>query len=109
MQLSLPPGNPEVEARKRAVHARKSKTYCANESSESGKRSKREKQRAQASRRMLESYEAGSTSGSSTESESIDLLEPIKKERRTESMACTTRDAMRKNKSKTTAGKQFLW
>ena len=98
------PGNPEVEARKRAVQQEKEKRLREREQRKRQKEQER-KQRAQArenAKAMRQDRQAAS------QQRGIDRSAGAEQKRAEKSMAVATRDAMRKNKSKTTAGKQFF-
>ena len=98
------PGNPEVEARKRAVQQEKEKRLREREQRKRQKEQEK-KQRAQArenAKAMRQDRLAAS------QQRGIDRSAGAEQKRAEKSMAVATRDAIRKNKSKTTAGKQFF-
>ena len=98
------PGNPEVEARKRAVQQEKEKRLRDREQRKRQKEQER-KQRAQArenAKAMRQDRQAAS------QQRGIDRSAGAEQKRAEKSMAVSTRDAMRKNKSKTDAGKRFF-
>ena len=98
------PGNPEVEARKRAVQQEKEKRLREREQRKR-QREQEKKQRAQArenAKAMRQDRLAAS------QQRGIDRSAGAEQKRAEKSMAVATRDAIRKNKSKTTAGKKFF-
>ena len=98
------PGNPEVEARKRAVQQEKEKRLREREQRKR-QREQEKKQRAQArenAKAMRQDRLAAS------QQRGIDRSAGAEQKRAEKSMGVATRDAIRKNKSKTTAGKQFF-
>ena len=98
------PGNPEVEARKRAVQQEKEKRLREREQRKR-QREQEKKQQAQArenAKAMRQDRRAAS------QQRGIDRSAGAEQKRAERSMAVTTRDAIRRNKSKTAAGKQFF-
>jgi len=98
------PGNPEVEARKRAVQQEKEKRLREREQRKRQKEQEK-KQQAQAkenAKAMRQDRQVAS------QQRGIDRSAGAEQKRAERSMAVTTRDAIRRNKSKTAAGKQFF-